>query len=77
MAISNFTEGFDLYQQHKELVDGDTELKLKVCQILTNRALCWHQLEKHDDVIKDCTTVLKYLDDSNPKALFRRAHSYK
>lgn len=77
MAIAKFGEGITLYQKYKALCESDQELKTKVAQLYTNRALSWHQLDNQDDVLKDCTHVLKFLDDNNAKALFRRAHSYK
>lgn len=76
MAIAKFGEGIGLYQKHKALCDNNSELKTKITQLYTNRALSWHQLDNQDDVIKDCSFVLKELDNKNAKALFRRAHAY-
>lgn len=77
MAVAKFGEGISLYQKHKALCEGDSELRTKVAQLYTNRALSWHQLDNQDDVLKDATYVLKFLDSKNAKALFRRAHAYK
>lgn len=77
MAIAKFGEGIGLYQKNRAMCDGDSDLKTKVAQLYTNRALSWHQLDNQDDVIKDCTYVLKELDSKNPKALFRRSHAYR
>lgn len=77
MAIAKFGEGISIYEKNKALCESDKELKSKVAQLYTNRALSWHQLDNQDDVLKDCTHVLKFLDDNNAKALFRRSHSYK
>ena len=77
MAIAKFGEGISLYQKQKSLCNNDSELRTKVAQLYTNRALSWHQLDNQDDVIKDCSYVLKELDSKNAKALFRRSHAYK
>lgn len=77
MAIAKFGEGISMYEKNKSLCENDKELKTKVAQLYTNRALSWHQLDNQDDVIKDCSYVLKFLDQDNAKSLFRRAHSYK
>lgn len=77
MAIAKFGEGIAIYQKNKSLCESDDDLKTKVAQLYTNRALSWHQLNNQDDVIKDCTYVLKHLDENNAKALFRRQHSYQ
>lgn len=77
MAIAKFGEGIGLYQKQKSLCNNDSELRTKVAQLYTNRALSWHQLDNQDDVIKDCSYVLKELDSKNAKALFRRSHAYK
>lgn len=77
MAIAKFGEGISLYQKYKAQCESDKDLKTKVAQLYTNRALSWHQLENQDDVLKDTTHVLKFLDENNAKALFRRQHSYQ
>ena len=77
MAIAKFGEGIDIYQKNKSLCESDDDLRTKVAQLYTNRALSWHQLDNQDDVIKDCSHVLKFLDENNAKALFRRQHSYQ
>ena len=42
MAIAKFGEGISLYQQHKALCESDNDLKTKIAQLYTNRALSWH-----------------------------------
>jgi len=76
-AIAKFGEGINLYEKNRTLCEGSKDLKTKITQLYTNRALSWHQLDKQDEVLKDCSHVLKFLDESNAKALFRRSHSYK
>lgn len=47
----------------------------KVANLYTNRALAWHAMGKHDDVLKDANYVIDNIDSENTKALFRRAIS--
>jgi len=55
-----------------ENVDAPEEKAVYYC----NRAACNVALEKHDDVIMDCTAALK-LNNTYVKALLRRAHAYE
>lgn len=75
--MKKYSEGITLYEQYKDLCDGDAELKSRASHLYTNRGLTWHQLDNQDAVIKDCTYVLSFLDETNTKSLFRRSHSYK
>ena len=52
-------------------------MKLKVTQIYTNRSLSYHQLKDQGKAFEDSDFVLKNLDPSNAKALFRRAIANK
>lgn len=52
-------------------------MKLKVTQIYTNRSLSYHQLKDQAKAFEDSDFVLKNLDPSNAKALFRRAIANK
>lgn len=45
MAIAQFGEGITMYENNKALCDSNKDLKTKVAQLYTNRALSWHQLD--------------------------------
>ena len=53
------------------------DIKTKITQIYTNRCTSLHLLNQQSSVITDATFVLEQLDDTNKKALYRRAHAYR
>ena len=52
-------------------------MKLKVTQLYTNRSLSYSIVGDHQRALEDAEHVLKELDHSNAKALFRRAMANK
>lgn len=59
-AIKVFSEGYNAYSQSEgDKSDESFEgVKTKITQILTNRALSYHQLNQQASVIVDATIVL-------------------
>lgn len=76
-AVSKFTQGITLYKKNESLCKSNVDLKLKVCQLYTNRALAWTQIGNIDEATEDANYVLEHLDSKNGKALFRRAQGFK
>lgn len=76
-AVSKFTQGISLYQKNEALCKSNIDLRLKVCQLYTNRALAWSQMGNIDEATEDANYVLENLDAKNAKALYRRAQGYK
>ena len=75
-AIKHFSEAVKLFEDNgRPVTKGD--IKTKVTQIYTNRATSLHLLNQQSSVVNDCTFVLEHLDDTNKKALYRRAHAYQ
>lgn len=48
-----------------------------ICQLYTNRSLCYYMQDKHEKAIEDADTVIKNLDPKNGKAYFRKGLSLK
>jgi len=46
-----------------------------ICQLYTNRSLCYFTLEKHENAIADADAVIRDLDPKNAKAYFRKGLS--
>lgn len=72
-AITQFSNGIDLYQsQKKSLVISDI---MKVTVLYTNRSLCYHLSNDQMRAMDDADYVLENLDKKNAKALYRRAYA--
>ena len=46
-----------------------------ICQLYTNRSLCYFSLNKHDKAIEDADYVVTTIDPKNAKAFFRKGLS--
>ena len=75
-AVKHFSEAIKIFEETgRPITKGD--IKTKITQIYTNRATSLHLLNQQSSVISDATFVIDHLDDTNKKALYRRAHAYK
>lgn len=75
-AVKHFSEAIKIFEETgRPITKGD--IKTKITQIYTNRATSLHLLNQQSSVISDATFVIDHLDDTNKKALYRRAHAFK
>ena len=74
-AIASFKEAISLYNKNKETVHKNPALLTLVSQCYTNRSLGWHKLNNQRRALEDAEYVLRELDTTNAKALYRRAHA--
>jgi len=72
--LGNMDKALEMYAKALSMAkEDDRDLR---AAIYANRALIWHQLYNHNEVVKDCTEALK-LQPQNVKALVRRALAYE
>ena len=75
-AVKQFSEAIKVFEDTgRPIQQGD--IKTKITQIYTNRCTSLHLLNQQSSVISDATFVIENLDETNKKALYRRAHAYK
>jgi len=48
-----------------------------ICQLYTNRSLCYFNIGKHEKAVEDATVVIEEIDPNNAKAHFRKGMSLK
>ena len=78
-AIKEFSSGIDLFRlsvKPEDMKKMDNKARLStICQLYTNRSLCYYMLSKHEKSIEDADNVLKDIDQKNAKAFFRKGLS--
>ena len=78
-AIKEFSAGIDTFRlsvDPKVIKSMDNKSKLAtICQLYTNRSLCYFSLNQHDKAIEDADYVATNLDPKNAKAFFRKGLS--
>ncbi len=73
--MERFTEGIELFMKKcgvESLQYVPKEQLQIVCQLYTNRAICYHAMGRHIEVIADASFVINKIDAKNSKAYFRR-----
>lgn len=74
-AVESFSKGIDLFQEKckdEDFTHVPKDLLQIVSQLYTNRALSYHMLNRHKEVVEDTTFVIARIDPKNPKAYHRR-----
>lgn len=76
-ASQKFGEAIKAYKEDSATLIKDKNLKTVITQCYTNRSLCYHQLDRQIEALADADYVIKYLDEKNVKALYRRGFANK